>query len=500
MRRRFLVNRIYNNLYTPDLLYNFDPAEWSITEGVVSDAVALTNTTNFNAALDFAKNNGYGGMNIDNFDCFFQVRCDDNGFNPSTAQVHEKALKIPDQFHLHMTNNTHLRVQPNDTPKYALLSLLDTDDSIIQSGNLYGDRDDHTYQTGTGRDTHEWGHVTHIIGAHRTHVLNTFITDATGDAIYLAGRGNRNADGSLNDRVAEDTYIKNCTLSYSRRNNSSPVDAINTTFDTCSIDHAGATKNSIDGVLPKSGIDLEAYWEYDGSGNQQYFQKVEGVVIKDCTFTNSENADIITYTCNDVQIFRNSFTKAVSNTTAWNVSIFDNTFSSSINNNKAINIKSKIQPISGVEQNYNYSIYNNTITGFKDAITIGGLNQSVYNNNILECERAVLWDVSLVDSVFTTNSIVSSFATSRGYYANTAVNLDNVSILGCSINVVGKGLHQENNTTNSTDSLVVDGINITGGTGVLLNNTINMTVRNSNWVGSLSDTNNTNLTLENNNI
>ncbi|GAL77614.1 hypothetical protein JCM19274_5327 [Algibacter lectus] len=119
-----------------------------IIEGVVSDEVARSNRDILEKTMLLAKEYGINTFNIDEMDAYFKTD------NP-TEHVASAALNVPGDFNLIMTDNTHIRVQPNAYKNTTLLALYKVNNVTVTGGYLHGDRDEHDYSdTST---IHEWG-------------------------------------------------------------------------------------------------------------------------------------------------------------------------------------------------------------------------------------------------------------------------------------------------------------------------------------------------------
>lgn len=421
--------------------YDIDTRDWSQYDSIV----ALSNTVEIQRVIDSVSSaTNLKGLWLSNLDIYFEVRSqrESGSYNTSGAVTHSNAIKIPSNFHFKMDNDVHLRVYPNDTPKYYLISTYDGDNILITGGNLWGDRDDHTYITGTnGYDTHEWGHIISIAGIHNITVNGVNTRNGTGDGFHISGLYPRNGDGSLQagNKETLDALVKNCIIDNNRRNNMSPVDGDRIIIENNIISNAGQTSNGISGTLPMSGIDLEPFFGVNETSVLEY-QLLRNVTIRNNTFVGSFNGDIIFFRCHDVEVYGNTFTRSLSNNTAYDIQIHDNTFTSVTNAPYAFSLSSRISALTGLEQNYNYEIYNNTITGYENGIAIGGKNMTVYNNTITNCKTGIQM-TDLDTATFYDNTITSNVANSNGY-KNFALGSDatDVTITDDSCVVVGWGI------------------------------------------------------------
>src|SRR5690606_5754780 len=112
------------------------------------------------------------------------------------------SIQLPSNFNLVMSNNTFLRVQPNASATYTLMSVHLKENTTITGGNLIGDRFEHNYaptidEVGLARNTHEWGHLLFIIGSQKIVIDNVNLSNATGDGLVFHSQTLRNNDGTL---------------------------------------------------------------------------------------------------------------------------------------------------------------------------------------------------------------------------------------------------------------------------------------------------------------
>ena len=420
-------NELDSNDGQKDLAFNFDPKRWGIVEGIVSDEVAINNKEILNSMFAQAKELGISIFEIGAMDAYFKVDVNKIG----RVENHEGSLRIPSDFHLKMSDDTFLRVQPNKAATYTLMTTYLTDNTKITGGNLVGDRYEHDYSpftdaAGVKRDEHGWGHLLWIIGSHNIEVDNLNLSNATGDAVVFHSKNLRNNDGSLqaDNREVNNVVIKNTTITECRRNGISILDGRNITFDNCIIkdtgngaqlyDVDGAKLYSSAGTAPRYGIDMESIRTRNDDGSLNETALIENVSVKNSNLTGNESGDIVVYTANNVTIENNYFDKWIANKASHNVIIRNNTFESRNPSFFAIGINSFISP-TGEELNYDYIISNNTIRNYGVGIRVAGFNQLVTSNIIENCTTGIFLIEDLYDSVFSGNTITSNLDLSFGY-------------------------------------------------------------------------------------
>ncbi|WNH10241.1 hypothetical protein [Thalassobellus suaedae] len=92
-----------------DTTFNFDPKRWGIVEGKVTNEVALSNRNILQNMIDQTKSMGIETFFIDKMDAYFHF---DYGWYDSKG-YNDMAIHLPSNFHLKMSDKTHLRLQPN---------------------------------------------------------------------------------------------------------------------------------------------------------------------------------------------------------------------------------------------------------------------------------------------------------------------------------------------------------------------------------------------------
>ncbi len=502
-------------------VFNFNPNKWDIVQGATNKETSLTNRKNINKAIELVDSMGADVFEIEKMDAYFNVEA-----NKVNREYHsDRSIRIPSNFHLKMGDKTFLRVQPTHFPSYSLITTYVKDNVKISGGNLIGDRWEHDYSpivdiAGVARDTHGYGFLLYIIGSHNVTVENVTFKEAIGDGITVHAKTIRNPDGTLgaDNRTSENVLIKDCLFDEIRRNGIAVLDADGVLIDNCDVLNTGNGEQAFDasgnkisssaGTAPRYGIDLESLRYIGDDGTVNEINKIENVVIRNSRFRGNEAGDIVVYTATDVIVENNYFDKWVANFASTYVTIRNNTFESRDPSFFAIGIQSYIVNVRG-ELNHNYTISNNTIRNYRTGMWVAGKNQTVTNNNIIDCVTGILLISDLHDSEFSGNTITSDLDVSFGYknivnmentnnvnisdetinvknrpislinfFDQSALNSTQISFKGCSFNTdntnfklhvqSGKNLEFDNNTSN-TDFEIIDSENI-----VLENNSTNV--------------------------
>ncbi|MBP2832012.1 right-handed parallel beta-helix repeat-containing protein [Aquimarina sp. U1-2] len=442
--------------------FNFYGQRWNMIEGKTTDENALTNRQNLNKAIETVKRLGGNVFEINKLNAYFNV-----GANKVNRKYHsERSIRVPSNFHLKMSENTFLRVQPTHFPSYSLLTTYVTDNSVISGGNLIGDRWEHDYSpivdiAGVSRNEHEWGTTIYVIGSHGLIVDGVTIREAIGDGITVHAKTIRTPEGLLinENRTSENVIIKNTKIYECRRNGLAVIDANGVTIDNCQINDTGKGEQAFNsagdkifssaGTLPRAGIDLEALRYINDDGTMNEINRVEDVTIKNSNFKGNAGGDVDLYTATDVKVHNNFFDSNVGSFASNHVLIKDNVFEAADPDfTFAISVNSYLDK-KGNELNYNYTITGNTIRGYRNGINLSGKNHEVFKNNVMNCVTGLLLK-SLSDSKIYSNRYISALEVSYGInpFPNTLV--DNVSITNEFIDVTNRPINLRGLNSEST--------------------------------------------------
>jgi hypothetical protein len=125
--------------------YYLDIASAGITEGVVSDAVAISNKNIINSEIQAAVTAGATTFVIPTMDAYFNT----SELTTQTKNQEDTSVNgivLPSNLNIQMQPTTYLRCQPNDRVSYTMFSLWDVDNITITGGNIIGDKYDHIYR------------------------------------------------------------------------------------------------------------------------------------------------------------------------------------------------------------------------------------------------------------------------------------------------------------------------------------------------------------------
>ncbi len=149
-----------------DTKFNFEPQRWGIVEGETTRMIALKNTDILEDLFFQTKALGVTTFKLDKLDAYFKV----DGLLGPQSGPETYAINLPSDFYLSMSNNSHLRMQPNGHFRAALLCAYNVSNVIVEGGILHGEREEHNYNSnfvdsdGSTGTTNEWVDIMRIKG------------------------------------------------------------------------------------------------------------------------------------------------------------------------------------------------------------------------------------------------------------------------------------------------------------------------------------------------
>lgn len=469
----------------------FSPKKWNITEGKTSIKIALNNKNNLQSAIDLVKKLKGNTLSIDKMDAYFETARN----QWVNASGYDKlAIHLPSNFHLKMTENTFLRVQPSNWPKGYLLSIYIKENVKVTGGNLIGDRFKHDYtdildEVGISRITHEWYGLLYVAGSKNVVATDIVLKESTGDGIIVgASDGFRFVPGNpFNKNV---TFI-GCSIDANRRNNISVTDGEDIFITNCIITNSGDIEKKKGskgwlGTNPRTGIDIEPFRGRNPDGSEKNFELTDNVKIDGCTFKNNQVASIIDYAGINTTMSNNTSDRGFFSSFSIGTKFINNTF---IGNEKgklegAITTGELIVEIDGVktELSTNNIVRGNKISGFNVGVIVRCEGALVENNDI----EAILYGIQVKGAsgaVFKNNKSISTHQNSIGLsIANSFA--ENMTFINESYTNPRKPVEIYNVNTRSPyndSSIVFDNCTFKSGQGygMSFKNTPNITVKNS---------------------
>lgn len=413
--------------------FEFHPSRWDIVQGVTTSQIAQKNNNNLEDLMFYTKSIGATTFTIDKFDAYFEVSKVTSTTTNANFYPTKESINVPGDFTLNMSDNTVLRVFPNNNPYYALLAVREESNVIIKGGTLIGDRDDHTFPDG-GR--HEKGHLLHLHAAVNTTVDGVTMKYANGDGMKIDGV---NFTYQPNYKPTHNILVQNCLFDSNRRNNLSITDGFDITVDNNTFLNAGVDTDKSEGVTPKFAIDIEATREKDENGDYIYYEKSYDITISNNTERGSAVGGFTVHIGEDVTIDNNDVETNISWGFASGVKIINNLVQAkSSEENYAI--------LGGRSNNYDGSFNNeisgNKIIGFGTGVVLHNRGNKVFNNEIENCGIGVYLR-NVYDSEIYSNTIYSDdnlkLENSRGISA-FRVDVNDVDIYNNTITVKNDAL------------------------------------------------------------
>lgn len=406
-----------------DPTFNFDPKRWSIVEGVVSDEVATRNRELLEGYFEEIKALGITNFKIDVMDAYFKYDED-----TPKLRADQRALNVPSDFHLIMTDNTHLRLQPNSDELGCLLAIFKADNVIIEGGNLHGDRDEHDYST--GNSAHGWGHTMRISASKNVTIKNMTIMDATGDGIVVHAFNHAFA---TTYRFSENILITNNKIIRARRNAISLTDGKNIVIENNELIDTGISTGLSDGTAPMWAIDVEPVW---GGGIK--YEIVENVIIRNNIERGSEKGGFICARGDYITYENNTMENTIVLGQTRGSIVRNNTFANPGKSSTVAIYAGDIDDLGyGNERNHSNEVYGNTITGFHKGIFLTDPEMDLHSNTMINCDSGIQIFRSR-DSKIRDNTIINEVSKSEGI-GNKSVTayINNVDVYNNTIKVMG---------------------------------------------------------------
>lgn len=149
----------------------------------------------------------------------------------------EKSIVLKDNVTLNFSDNTILKVIPNNLEQYAVIKIEDTKNvSLIGKVEIIGDRYQHKGNKG------EWGFGISIRGSQNIYIEGAYIKDCWGDGIYIGPTQNKS--------YSENVTIVNPICDNNRRQGMSVISVKNLKI-------INPILINTNGTPPQSGIDFE---------------------------------------------------------------------------------------------------------------------------------------------------------------------------------------------------------------------------------------------------
>lgn len=401
--------QIQGNATLIDPIFNFDPARWDLVQGKTSFRNALHNRLRLEELMGMVKKMDGDTFKINSFDAYFEVTEVTHPTNPNFYPS-EEAINVPGNFSLVMSENTHLRTFPNNSPKTSLLAIRNVSHSRITGGVLHGDRDEHSY---VGNSSHEWGHLVDLHSAQYATVDGVKMINATGDGMVVHSLGFSFQSSYI---PSHDILITNCVFDSSRRNNLAITDGYKIIVENSEFYRSGVDTDKSKGTNPKFAIDVEAYRRRE-NGKIVLYEKVENVIIRNNIEKDGARGGFLVAIGDNVTIENNTVENGIA---------YKYTNNTVIKNNRIINTnRGGVAMGLGMEDSRtisNNKVFGNYIEGFDVAITVYGDDHLIENNTIKNCGTGISGK-NFSNTKIINNRITSTDPASRGIFIHfTSVN------------------------------------------------------------------------------
>ena len=258
--------------------FQFHPDRWKIVEGKVDDETARNNRDFLENLFLEIKDLGANTFVIDDLDAYFKV----DGYLNEAIPTNQ-GINIPSDYNLVMSDNTHLRMQPNGHFRNCLVGIYNESNITITGGFLHGEREEHDYNSGfvdsdgsTGA-SNGWLHCMRIKGGQDIIIDGVTFMDPAGDGINISGINHFFQPDHVK---STNITIKNCEFYRARRTNVVITSGDEITIENNRIEDGGIDMENSTGTAPSSNFNIEAVRSYDSDGNLIEYQRVNNVYLR----------------------------------------------------------------------------------------------------------------------------------------------------------------------------------------------------------------------------
>ncbi|WP_062059388.1 right-handed parallel beta-helix repeat-containing protein [Aquimarina longa] len=394
--------KIEGDVQLKEPTFKFYASRWGIVEGKVPQKTAEENRLAIQHAIDVVKSLTKSFdktlFNINKLDAFFH--------GPDKWAY---AMKLPSDFELTMTKETHLRAFPSPSDYSTILIMISNSENVtVKNGFLHGERDEHTGPFNIS------GNLMVVKTGINVHIEGVYMGYAGSDGLDIESYRNAYDPKYIPTRKV---YVKDCVFDSNRRNNMAITDGVDITVDRCTFKNAGVDTPNSKGTAPRYSIDIEP----DVQDYNRPLQLVKTVKILNCTETGSIGGALVVAAGDDILVSGNTFEKRTAVNTAFNVKIKDNP-----------SLGGVIAGIDGVTGVRNIEVSGNTIINSTPGIRATNQAVKILNNIIKNCGVGIqLYDIK--DSTVSGNTITSTGIDGDGI--NGLIKVENVMIENNNIDV-----------------------------------------------------------------
>lgn len=244
----------------PDKEYIIELDRWNIPNNGTNP---VATTDNLQAAIDWAKNEGYGKVRLPAGNYLIGKEGND---------IYQGGIKLHDNTAFLLDKDAVIAMTPNNKWNYCAIDVENKSHVVISGGTILGDRDHHIYtpRASDGSVVHDEGHLICVEGKSKhIWIENIVLAKANGDGILIVGSKRGEPQELRNVTVRHSNFADN------RRQGISIVGGADILIENNEIHH---TK----GTAPEFGVDLE------GAGRLN-----ENIEIKSNYFHHNRGGDIV---------------------------------------------------------------------------------------------------------------------------------------------------------------------------------------------------------------
>jgi len=480
-----------------DPTFEFIATRWDIVEGTTTSDIALKNNTALERIMFFTKKLGANTFKIDHLDAYFEVSKVTSTTSNQNFYPALEAINIPSDFHLAMTDNTHLRVFPVKVPQNGkssgtLLAIRDAENITVSGGHLHGDRDTRVYSPDDNVNDIEGSHLFTIRSGRNITLDGLNLLEGSVGGLNINSFGfSFNPDYNPTKSVV----IKNCTFKNIRRMSIALTDGRDILIENNTFINTGVASDKSNGGEVGYAINIEPDRTRDNDGNLKEYQKAFDITIRKNKEMGSRVGSVTLTIGQNITVEDNDFETQM---------VYSFVSGTRIRNNR---FKSPEAPkgkfaifASGIGVTvFDNKIYDNEIKGFSTGIVAGTRDVEIYGNKVTEGETGILLNKTFNTRIYNNSIEVAN----RGINA-TNTHSDRVEIRNNTIKSeqfhlyfanVNKGAQYQNYTL-----VVEENKFITPDKRVILSNTIGVTLRNNEIAGGVGVTNVNQVTISGNTI
>jgi len=410
-------------------VFQFHPERWDIVQGQTTSNRAQENNTNLENLFFYTKEFGATTFVIDEFDAYFEISKVTSTTTNQNFYPSQEAINIPSNYTLQMTENTHLRVQPNARKNYCLIGIRNVANVKVIGGNLHGDRKEHDDFSQEG--PHAFGMLLIIHGANNVDIDGVRMVDATGDGLDINSIGFTFQPDYI---PANNIRVVNCIFDSNRRNNISITDGFDMIIENNQLLNAGIDIPGSEGMAPGYGLDIEAYRSKNSeTGEYIYYEKAYDIIIRNNIERGSKYGAFIVAIGDDVLIEGNETENVIGIGAASGVKIIRNQITANNSDTTGAGITTG-HPNSLTT--YNNEISNNIISGYNIGIAAYQRDTKIFGNHIINFGVGIQpKDVKNMDIY--ENTFNSDKPSSIAIFGNLT-SMENVNIFNNNIEKIGR--------------------------------------------------------------